>query len=71
MDTNIQLVLYISVHLLDYDPDPFMGSGTIAVAALELGRQFIGFEHNKKYHTIANNRLNGTNANGQTSFLLR
>jgi len=51
--------------------DTFIGSGTTAIAALELGRQYIGFEHNKKYYDIANNRLNGINASGQTSFILR
>jgi len=51
--------------------DPFMGSGTTAIASLELSRNFLGFEHNPKYHAIATNRLNGINANGQTSFLLR
>lgn len=34
--------------------DPFMGSGTTARAAVELGKQFIGFEHNPKYCEIAN-----------------
>lgn len=29
--------------------DPFMGSGTTAIAAEELGRQFIGIEKNKEY----------------------
>jgi len=51
--------------------DPFIGSGTTAVAAAQLNRQYIGFEHNEKYYNIAINRLNGINANGQTSFLLR
>jgi len=51
--------------------DPFIGSGTTAIASIELNRQFIGFEHNKKWHTIATNRLKGTTATGQTSFLLR
>ena len=39
--------------------DCFMGSGTTAVACKELNRQFIGFEIDEKYWTIANNRLNG------------
>lgn len=34
--------------------DPFMGSGTTARAALELGMRFIGFERNEKYCAIAN-----------------
>lgn len=47
--------------------DPFCGSGTTCVAAKELGRHYIGFEINKKWHRIAEDRLNGINAEGQTS----
>ena len=47
--------------------DPFMGSGTTAVACKELGRNFIGFEINEKYHKIAVDRLNGIKKNGQMS----
>lgn len=37
--------------------DPFMGSGTTAVAAKQLNRRFIGFEINQKYVDIAKERL--------------
>jgi site-specific DNA-methyltransferase (adenine-specific) len=37
--------------------DPFMGSGTTAVAALRLGRRFVGFEINPRYVAIARARL--------------
>jgi len=37
--------------------DPFMGSGTTAIAALELGRKFIGFEINPEYVELANQRI--------------
>lgn len=37
--------------------DPFMGSGTTAVAALRTGRNFIGFELGKAYHAIAMERV--------------
>lgn len=37
--------------------DPFMGSGTTGVAALELGRKFYGVEINEKYFKIVQNRL--------------
>ena len=37
--------------------DPFMGSGTTAVACSELGRKFVGVEVNKQYIDIANKRL--------------
>ena len=37
--------------------DPFMGSGTTAVAAKKLNRNFIGFEIDKKYTLLANQRV--------------
>jgi DNA modification methylase len=37
--------------------DCFMGSGTTAVAAARLGRNFIGFERESEYVQIANQRL--------------
>lgn len=37
--------------------DPFMGSGTTAVAAKQLNRNFIGFEINEEYCKIAKKRL--------------
>lgn len=37
--------------------DPFMGSGTTAVACVELDRNFIGFEKNEEYKVIADSRI--------------
>jgi site-specific DNA-methyltransferase (adenine-specific) len=37
--------------------DPFMGSGSTGVAALQLGRQFIGIEREPKYFDIACRRI--------------
>jgi DNA modification methylase len=37
--------------------DPFMGSGTTAIVAHRLGRQFIGFELNPEYCEMANRRI--------------
>lgn len=37
--------------------DPFMGSGTTAVACLKTGRNFIGFELDEGYHSIAQRRI--------------
>jgi len=39
--------------------DTFLGSGTTAVACHETKRQFIGFEIDKSYYDIAQDRLNG------------
>lgn len=37
--------------------DPFMGSGTTALAARRLGRRFLGFDMNPSYVKLARNRL--------------
>ncbi len=37
--------------------DPFMGSGTTGVACMNLDRNFIGIEKEKKYYDIANDRV--------------
>ena len=47
--------------------DCFCGSGTTCVACKEIGRRYIGMEIDPEYHKIAVDRLNGINANGQTS----
>lgn len=38
--------------------DPFIGSGTTAIAAMNLQRHFIGIEKDSKYVKIANERIN-------------
>jgi DNA modification methylase len=37
--------------------DPFMGSGTTGVAAVQMGRNFIGIEREPKYFDIACRRI--------------
>jgi DNA modification methylase len=37
--------------------DPFAGSGTTGVACIRLGRRFIGWEKDPRYHAIAMKRL--------------
>ena len=37
--------------------DPFLGSGTTAIAAMHAGRHFIGFENNAEYFTEAEKRI--------------
>ena len=51
--------------------DPFIGSGTTAVACKELNRQYIGMEINPKWHEVAVKRLQGETANGQLSFIIK
>lgn len=45
--------------------DPFMGSGTTGVAAIQLGRKFIGVEREQKYFDIACKRIEQAVAQGQ------
>lgn len=45
--------------------DPFMGSGSTGVAALQIGRQFIGIEREPKYFDIACKRIEQAHAQGQ------
>jgi site-specific DNA-methyltransferase (adenine-specific) len=40
--------------------DPFMGSGTTAVAALRLGWNYVGYELNPAYIEYAENRIKGS-----------
>lgn len=47
--------------------DPFIGSGTTAVASKENNRQYIGMEIDAKWHKIAVDRVNGINAKGEIS----
>ena len=42
--------------------DPFIGSGTTAIAAMNTGRNFIGFELDKGYYNIANKRIEAAQA---------
>lgn len=45
--------------------DPFLGSGSTALAAKHCGCSYIGFEINEKYFTIATDRLKGINQKGE------
>lgn len=45
--------------------DPFLGSGTTARAAKNLGRKYIGYEINPTYFKIADDRLKGINQKGE------
>jgi len=45
--------------------DPFVGSGTTGLVALNMKRRFVGIELNPKYLDIAERRLNGLIANGR------
>ncbi len=44
--------------------DPFMGSGTTGVAAVQMGRKFIGIEREQKYFEIACKRIEDAQRQG-------
>lgn len=48
--------------------DNCMGSGTTAVAAINTGRRFIGFELQEEYFDIANKRIDEARMNAMTLF---
>jgi len=48
--------------------DPYMGSGTTGVAAIQMGRAFIGIEQKKKYFDIACKRIEQAYAEYQNQF---
>ena len=49
----------------------FLWGGTTAIGCKETNRNFIGFEIEPKWCKIANDRLQGIDANGQISLFLR
>lgn len=49
--------------------DPFMGSGTTAIACLETDRKYIGSEIKKEYFDIASDRLNKYRENNENLFI--
>jgi DNA modification methylase len=51
------IIPLIECHKTDLVLDPFLGSGTTAVACKQLGRNFIGIEKEMKYCEIAERRL--------------
>jgi len=44
--------------------DPFMGSGTTGVAAVQMGRRFIGIEREERYFEIACKRIEDAQRQG-------
>ena len=53
----IERIIMASTNPDDIVLDPFIGSGTTAVVAKRLGRHFIGYDTNKEYVKIANQRI--------------
>ncbi|MEK7511977.1 MAG: DNA methyltransferase [Patescibacteria group bacterium] len=53
----IERIILASSNMDDLIFDPFMGSGTTAVVAEKLNRNFLGFEIEKKYYLLSQKRL--------------
>lgn len=61
----IERILLMSTDEGDIILDPFMGTGTTAVASKKLGRKFIGFEKDEKYYDIILDRLKNIKSNSK------
>ena len=54
----MERIINLSSNEHDIILDPFIGSGTTALACLKLNRQYIGFDTSKDYIEICNKRIN-------------
>ena len=61
----IERLVAVSSNPGDLVLDPFMGSGTTAVAAKALGRDYLGFDLSAEYIKMANTRLKGGGKHGK------
>jgi DNA modification methylase len=74
--TTKPLPLMLELVRLFTDPgdtilDPFMGSGTTGVACVELGRNFIGIEKDRKWFEVAQERIAGARFRPTLDFAAR
>ena len=65
----IQQIIEKSSKENDLVLDPFIGSGTTAVACINTGRNFIGIELDETYFNIAKKRINEAIENYQPELL--
>lgn len=61
----LERIILMSTDESDITLDPFMGTGTTAIAAKRLGRNYIGFELDKNYISIANDKLKYEKSNSK------
>ena len=61
----LERIILMSTDENDIVLDPFSGTGTTAIAAKRLGRQFIGFELDDNYVDITNKKLEYETANSK------
>jgi site-specific DNA-methyltransferase (adenine-specific) len=57
----LERIILMSTNENDIVLDPFMGTGTTAIAAKRLGRNFIGFELDEKYAGISHKKIEAEN----------
>lgn len=61
----LERIILMSTDESDLVLDPFMGTGTTAIAAKRLGRNYTGFELDIKYVSIANDKLRCEKSNSK------
>lgn len=61
----LERIILMSTDEFDIVLDPFMGTGTTAIASKRLGRNYIGFELDNKYVSIANDKLKYEKSNSK------
>lgn len=61
----LERIILMATDANDIVLDPFSGTGTTAIAAKRLGRQYIGFELDEKYVEIIENKLLQEQANSK------
>lgn len=66
--TGIWSWIYEEMDDVDTVLDPFSGSGTTATSALGLGRRCIGFELNKDFEPVTEDRLSSLRQRSLTEF---
>ncbi len=59
-ESLLHRILLASTNKGDFILDPFLGTGTTAVVAKKLGRNYFGIEKEQKYFEVANQRLEKT-----------
>lgn len=64
----IRKLITLTTKKKDIVLDPFLGSGTTAIAAKDLERYYIGFETSKKYYNLAKKRVEEYKPNGRFDF---
>jgi len=65
----LERIILMSTDENDIILDPFMGTGTTAIAAKQLGRKFIGFDVDPVYVKLSKNKIKNTKSGSKISNL--